>query len=132
MPLQHYQVTLTNILVKPADLAVHKWIVEDQSAEDEHGAVEVLHFWLVNDGSQDQVARYEHQQDCKHYGYLHTRQSQTYQITMVTMRLMELVGCYHSRLLSFFTCCSLHCPLCLGPMSIASPPHSKLGNKGCC
>ena len=87
-PLQHYQeAALTYVLVKPAHLSVHKWIVEDQSAEDEHGAVEVLHFWFVNDGSQDQVARYEHHQDCKHYRYLHTRQSRKYQITMFTMRL---------------------------------------------
>lgn len=37
----------------PLDFPVDERVVEDQPTEDEDGTVQVLHGWLINDGSQN-------------------------------------------------------------------------------
>lgn len=44
---------LTGESACPLDLPVDEKVVEDESTEDEDEAVQVLHGWFVNDGSEN-------------------------------------------------------------------------------
>ena len=44
---------LTHDFACPVDLPVDERVVEEKSTEDEDSTIEVLQFWLINDGCQD-------------------------------------------------------------------------------
>lgn len=46
----------------PAYFQVDTGVVNEESTKDEDGAVKILQLWLVNDWSQDEVARHQHNQ----------------------------------------------------------------------
>lgn len=47
----------------PLDFSVDEKVVQDHSTEDEDRTVQVLHGWLIDDGSQDQVAGQQSQHE---------------------------------------------------------------------